>query len=141
MRFLTGHSRKGGEDPLYVAESAADPDSTLVIYMGLQTLPGLVSKLIKNGLDENTPSVAVERGTTPEQRTVSYFYLFPFKVFFLPFLFFIMWFFLSSGFFEVDRPSKAGGRSKIGFSNSCFYRENCGSVPFLASRKYKFSRG
>lgn len=71
VRFLTGHSRKGGEDPLHVAESAADPDSTLVIYMGLATLPGIVGKLVENGLPASTPAVAVERGTTPWQRNVS----------------------------------------------------------------------
>ena len=70
MRFLTGHSRKGGEDPLYVAESAADPDSTLVIYMGLATLPGLTAKLMAHGLPGGTPAVAVERGTTADQRVV-----------------------------------------------------------------------
>ncbi len=71
VRFLTGHSRKGGDDPLYVAEQAADPDSTLVIYMGLATLAGLASKLIANGLPPDTPAVAIERGTTPQQRLVS----------------------------------------------------------------------
>lgn len=70
VRFLTGHSRKGGDDPLYVAEQAADPDSTLVIYMGLATLAGLASKLIANGLPPDTPAVAIERGTTPQQRLV-----------------------------------------------------------------------
>ncbi|KAJ7299608.1 hypothetical protein O6H91_02G011000 [Diphasiastrum complanatum] len=70
VRFLTGHSRKGGTDPLYVAAQAADPDSTLVIYMGLQTLPGLAAKLLANGLPPDTPAVAVERGTTSQQRTV-----------------------------------------------------------------------
>jgi len=70
VRFLTGHSRKGGDDPLYIAEQAADPDSTLVIYMGLATLAGLASKLIANGLPPDTPAVAIERGTTPQQRLV-----------------------------------------------------------------------
>ncbi|KAI0523198.1 hypothetical protein KFK09_005592 [Dendrobium nobile] len=70
VRFLTGHSRNGGTDPLYVAENAADPESTLVIYMGLSTLPGLASKLMKHGLSPKTPAVAVERGTTPQQQTV-----------------------------------------------------------------------
>ncbi|KAK6928886.1 Tetrapyrrole methylase [Dillenia turbinata] len=70
VRFLTGHSRKGGTDPLYVAESAADPDSTLVIYMGLATLPSLALKLIHHGLQADTPAAAVERGTTPQQRIV-----------------------------------------------------------------------
>ncbi|KAK9725614.1 hypothetical protein RND81_05G157400 [Saponaria officinalis] len=70
VRYLTGHSRKGGTDPLYVAESAADPDSTLVVYMGLSTLPSLAQKLMHHGLPTNTPAVAVERGTTPQQRMV-----------------------------------------------------------------------
>lgn len=50
MRFLIGHSKKGGEDPLYVAEQAADPDSTLVVYMGLATLPAPAAKLVAKGL-------------------------------------------------------------------------------------------
>ncbi|MCE3216012.1 hypothetical protein HAX54_004384 [Datura stramonium] len=70
VRFLTGHSRKGGTDPLFVAENAADPDSTLVVYMGLSTLPSLASKLIHHGLPTDTPAVAIERGTTPQQRIV-----------------------------------------------------------------------
>ncbi|KAJ8573537.1 hypothetical protein K7X08_010048 [Anisodus acutangulus] len=68
--FLTGHSRKGGADPLFVAENAAEPDSTLVVYMGLSTLPSLASKLIHHGLPTDTPAVAIERGTTPQQRLV-----------------------------------------------------------------------
>lgn len=71
VRFLTGHSRKGGTDPLFVAEHAADPDSTLVVYMGLSTLPNLALKLMHHGLPSDTPAAAVERGTTPQQRMVS----------------------------------------------------------------------
>ncbi|KAF7824506.1 Siroheme synthase [Senna tora] len=70
VRFLTGHSRKGGTDPLFVAENAADPDSTLVVYMGLSTLPSLAQKLMDHGLSPQTPAAAIERGTTPQQRTV-----------------------------------------------------------------------
>ncbi|KAK4752627.1 hypothetical protein SAY87_021425 [Trapa incisa] len=70
VRFLTGHSRKGGTDPLFVAENAADPDSTLVVYMGLSTLPSLAQKLIHHGLPDDTPAAAIERGTTPQQRIV-----------------------------------------------------------------------
>ncbi|KAL5760542.1 hypothetical protein ACOSQ2_019380 [Xanthoceras sorbifolium] len=70
VRFLTGHSRKGGTDPLFVAENAADPDSTLVVYMGLSTLPSLALKLMHHGLLPNTPAAAIERGTTPQQRVV-----------------------------------------------------------------------
>jgi hypothetical protein len=50
--------------------TSCDPDTTLVIYMGLSTLPTLSSELLQGGLDPDTPAVAVERGTTPEQRAV-----------------------------------------------------------------------
>ncbi|KAI5061189.1 hypothetical protein GOP47_0023694 [Adiantum capillus-veneris] len=70
VRFLTGHSRKGGIDPLFIQDQAADPDSTLVVYMGLSTLPSLAARLINSGLPSDTPSAAVERGTTAYQRTV-----------------------------------------------------------------------
>ena len=36
----------------------------------MQTLPKLVEQLRSAGLGMRTPAVAVERGTTPEQRTV-----------------------------------------------------------------------
>ena len=71
VRFLTGHSRDGGEEALDATTSAlVDEDTTLVVYMGLQTLPKLVEQLRAAGLGMRTPAVAVERGTTPEQRTV-----------------------------------------------------------------------
>ena len=71
VRFLTGHLRKGGGDPLQVVSSAAiDRDCTLVVYMGLASLPALTSRLLEAGLAPDTPAVLVERGTTPMQRTV-----------------------------------------------------------------------
>lgn len=70
VRYLTGHSRNGGTDPLYVAANAADPDCTLVVYMGLSTLPSLAQKLVQHGLPTDTPTVAVEKGTTAQQRMV-----------------------------------------------------------------------
>ena len=70
VRFLTGHSRPGGEDPAAIAAEHADPDTTTCVYMGLQTLPKLVDAMLANGLDADTPAVAVERGTTARARTV-----------------------------------------------------------------------
>lgn len=45
---------------------AADSHTTLVVYMGLSTLPSLVATLVSSGLSPDTPAVAVERGTTGE---------------------------------------------------------------------------
>ena len=71
VRFLTGHSREGGEEALDASTAAmVDPNTTLVVYMGLSTLPKLVGGLREAGLPMDTPAVAIERGTTPEERTV-----------------------------------------------------------------------
>lgn len=71
VRFLTGHSRDGGQDQLdETVAAAADPHTTLVVYMGLGTFPQLSAQLTAAGLDPATPAVAVERGTTPSQRVV-----------------------------------------------------------------------
>ena len=71
VRFLTGHSREGGEEALDASTKAlVDANTTLVVYMGLSTLPELVGGLREAGLPMDTPAVAVERGTTPEERTV-----------------------------------------------------------------------
>ncbi|KAL6745277.1 tetrapyrrole methylase [Haematococcus lacustris] len=70
VRFLTGHARDGGEQELVDSSvaGAADPHTTLVVYMGLQTLPSLQAQLEAHGLPPDVPAVAVERGTTRRQR-------------------------------------------------------------------------
>ena len=53
------------------AVTAADADTTLIIYMGLGTLPKTKKKLLKNGcLKKQTPCLAVENGTTLKERRV-----------------------------------------------------------------------
>ena len=47
-----------------------DAHTTLVIYMGLSTLPEVTRRLVASGLAADTPAVAVERGTLPSQRAV-----------------------------------------------------------------------
>lgn len=71
VRFLTGHSREGGEEELDASMATiTDAHTTLVVYMGLGTLPKLAQQLQTAGCNPDTPAVAIERGTTPEQRTV-----------------------------------------------------------------------
>lgn len=71
VTYMTGHAREGGEGELReCARAAADQKTTLVVYMGLATLPSLSADLINAGLSPDTPTVAVERGTTADCRTV-----------------------------------------------------------------------
>ncbi len=71
VAFITGHAREGGEDELdETVAASADRHTTLVVYMGLNTLPALLERLQDAGLPLDTPTAAVERGTTIHQRAV-----------------------------------------------------------------------
>ncbi|NQU56487.1 MAG: uroporphyrinogen-III C-methyltransferase [Rhodospirillales bacterium] len=69
VRFVTGHCREGKHLDLNW-KSLADPDTTLVIYMGLINVAKIRDELINAGLPADTPAGAIERGTTAEQRTI-----------------------------------------------------------------------
>ncbi len=69
VRFVTGHCREGKHLDLNW-KSLADPDTTLVIYMGLINIAKIKDELINAGLPANTPAGAIERGTTNKQRTI-----------------------------------------------------------------------
>ncbi len=67
-RIVTGHCR--ANMPLDLNwESLADPDTTLVVYMGLMHLEEISSRLIAAGLPADTPAAVIENGTTPRHRT------------------------------------------------------------------------
>ena len=67
VRFVTGHCRDNGELRLNW-KSLADPNTTLVVYMGLGTIPEVSANLIEAGLPASTPAAAVEKGATENQR-------------------------------------------------------------------------
>jgi uroporphyrin-III C-methyltransferase/precorrin-2 dehydrogenase/sirohydrochlorin ferrochelatase/uroporphyrin-III C-methyltransferase len=67
LRFVTGHCRQDEALDLNWA-SLADPDTTLVVYMGLGNLAEIAAKLIAAGLPEETPAAAIANGTTPQRR-------------------------------------------------------------------------
>jgi uroporphyrin-III C-methyltransferase/precorrin-2 dehydrogenase/sirohydrochlorin ferrochelatase/uroporphyrin-III C-methyltransferase len=69
VRLLPGHTRDG--KPLgYDWKKLADPDCTLVVYMGLNNLDHIADELMSAGLPSDTPAAAIENGTTPRQRRV-----------------------------------------------------------------------
>lgn len=67
--FVTGN-RKSGEVDLDW-ESLARPLQTVVVYMGLVSLPVICTRLIEHGLAEQTPAALVQRGTTAAQRVLT----------------------------------------------------------------------
>ena len=74
VRFVTGHGQEeAGPEHLPPERdwaALADPDTTLVIYMGLRRLPVIVGGLCAGGLPADTPAAVIERGTTDAQRRV-----------------------------------------------------------------------
>ncbi|MCP4431188.1 MAG: uroporphyrinogen-III C-methyltransferase [Gammaproteobacteria bacterium] len=69
VHFITGHFHDDMDLNLNW-EKLADPDCTLVIYMGLGSLPGTLSNLVNAGLSASTPAAAIHAGTTSKQRKI-----------------------------------------------------------------------
>ncbi len=67
LRFVTGHFRDGEALDLDW-DKLADPEATLVVYMGLGNIARISEGLISAGLPADTPAAAIQDGTTPRQR-------------------------------------------------------------------------
>lgn len=69
VRFVTGHSKS--DEPLTLDwRSLADPETTLVVYMGMANVKEISQKLIENGLSDQTPVAVINMGTRPQQKTL-----------------------------------------------------------------------
>ena len=64
--FVTGHLKDGSMDLNWPA--LAQPQQTLVCYMGLTGVDILCRELVAHGLSATTPAALVQQGTTPGQR-------------------------------------------------------------------------
>ncbi|MEW5728970.1 MAG: uroporphyrinogen-III C-methyltransferase [Pseudomonadota bacterium] len=69
VRLVTGHFQDNRDLDLDW-NSLADPRCTLVVYMGVASAERLAGGLRGAGLPGETPVAIIERGTTPEQRTL-----------------------------------------------------------------------
>ena len=67
---VTGHKDPGGAAEATRWRELARAVDTLVILMGMQSLPDLLDRLIEGGKNPDTPAAAVMFGTLPEQRVV-----------------------------------------------------------------------
>ena len=71
---ITGHHRVGADGRRTLNldwARLARPNQTLVVYMGLATLPLICERLIAHGQAPHTPAALVENATRPEQRCVA----------------------------------------------------------------------
>jgi len=64
--FVTGHLKDGSVDLNW--QMLANPNQTVVIYMGLVGLPHICKQLIEHGVSPSMPIALVEQGTTQRQR-------------------------------------------------------------------------
>jgi uroporphyrin-III C-methyltransferase len=69
VRFVTGHCRNDFDLDLDW-RGLADPDTTLVVYMGVANMPQIAIRLMSHGLPETTPAAAICNGTRRNQRHV-----------------------------------------------------------------------
>jgi uroporphyrin-III C-methyltransferase len=68
VTFVTGHTAQSGDEPNWHA--LASSGTTLVIYMGLNNLAGIVAGLRGAGMSASMPVAVVQNGTLPTQRSV-----------------------------------------------------------------------
>jgi uroporphyrin-III C-methyltransferase len=67
VRYVTGHCR--ADLPLdFDWAGIADPETTLVVYMGAANIAEISDKLIAHGMPGDLPVLAVNDGTTPRER-------------------------------------------------------------------------
>ncbi|MFO0844377.1 MAG: uroporphyrinogen-III C-methyltransferase [Gemmataceae bacterium] len=71
VAIVAGHEQAGKPGSLIDWAALARFPGTLVFYMGLGRLETIARSLIEHGKPATTPAAAVERATTPRQRTVT----------------------------------------------------------------------
>jgi uroporphyrin-III C-methyltransferase/precorrin-2 dehydrogenase/sirohydrochlorin ferrochelatase len=67
--FATGHLQDNSINLNW--QGLAQPDQTIVFYMGLTGLPIICKQLVKHGLAATTPIAMVQSATTPQQKVVT----------------------------------------------------------------------
>ena len=70
VTFVTGHEDPAKGDPTVDWDALARAGGTLVLYMGVRSLPRIVEALRRGGLSPDMPAAAVQWGTRPDQRTL-----------------------------------------------------------------------
>jgi uroporphyrinogen III methyltransferase/synthase len=70
VAFITGHEAETKDKSSVDWEGLANSVDTLVVLMGIRNMPKIMKRLIESGRSPDTPVAVIEKGTTPEQRTI-----------------------------------------------------------------------
>ncbi|MFL5614154.1 MAG: uroporphyrinogen-III C-methyltransferase [Gemmatimonadaceae bacterium] len=70
VTFVTGHEDPAKGAPTIDWGALARAGGTLVLYMGVRSLPRITATLQREGLSPNTPAAAVQWGTRATQKTL-----------------------------------------------------------------------
>ncbi len=71
VTFVTGHEDPGKATTQTNWNALAKVGGTIVLYMGVKTLPSIAAALMEGGLPGEIPAAAIQWGTLPHQRTVT----------------------------------------------------------------------
>jgi uroporphyrin-III C-methyltransferase/precorrin-2 dehydrogenase/sirohydrochlorin ferrochelatase len=71
LQYVTGHAKSGKLPDDLDWQALADPATTTAIYMPTKTLAALVAKAVAEGLDPQTPALAISRATRPDQTVIA----------------------------------------------------------------------
>jgi len=71
VTIVTGHEQAGCGSYDVNWEALATVGGTLVILMGVETLPKITQRLLNAGLHPDTPAAVIQQGTVPQQRVVT----------------------------------------------------------------------
>jgi uroporphyrin-III C-methyltransferase len=68
---VTGHEQRNNTSSSVNWETLAALEGTLVIMMGVETLPHITQRLLAGGLQPSTPAAVIQQGTVAQQRIVT----------------------------------------------------------------------
>ncbi len=71
VTFVTGHENPDKPEAQTDWAALARSGGTIVLYMGVKTLPRIAAALVAGGRSPDTPAAAVQWGTHAQQRTVT----------------------------------------------------------------------
>lgn len=71
VTFVAGHELPGKPSTQTNWNALAKSGGTIVLYMGLKSLPAIAAALMEGGMPGAIPAAAIQWGTHPKQRTVT----------------------------------------------------------------------